>query len=149
MADSVRETIIKAFMARGATITGTGYNHALGSHVLRATKDVDPSCLPALVIWPQPETVERREFGKYRISMPIKLEAIASFGTTNPSIIAEQMLADMRKAFISATAISSLIDEVYYTGGGTDDYPDAGNMIIGANALFTVIYLSSIQNPYT
>lgn len=147
MSDSTRETIIKAFLTRAATIT-TGYNHNLGSHVYRATKDVDPSCLPAIVVWPQPESVERREFGKYLCDMPIKLEAIAEFGSTNPSIIAEQLLADMRKAFMSATAISALIDDIQYSGGGTDDYPDAGNKTIGAYALFTVKYLTTISNPY-
>lgn len=147
MADSTRETIIKAFMTRAATIT-TGFNHAMGSHVYRATKDVDPSCLPAIVVWPQPEVVEGREFGKYRCVMQMKFEAIAAFGTTHHSVVAEQLLADMRKALKSETPISSLIDEHDYLGGGTDDYPDAGNKTIGAYALFNIKYLTSITNPY-
>lgn len=148
MADSTRETIIKAFMTRAATITGTGYNHAMGSHVYRAIKAVDPGCLPAIVVWPQRETVDRREFGKYRVTMPIIIEAMAAFGATNASVVAEQLLADVRKAFISTTALSALIDDVQYAEGGPSEYPDAGQEVVGVQATFTVQYLTTINNPY-
>jgi hypothetical protein len=147
MADSTRETIIKAFLTRAATIT-TGYNVPMGANVYRATKDVDPSCLPAIIIWPQPEATENREFGKYLLKMPVKVEAISLFGTSNPSVIAEQMLADLRKAFMGTTTMSALIENIQYSGGGTDDYPDAEHLTVGAYALFTVTYFSTISNPY-
>lgn len=148
MADSIRETIIKAFVARASDISGTGYNHSLGSHVYRALKEVDPSCLPAIVIWPQREQVTRREFGKYRITMPIVVEAIAAFGSTNASVVAEQLLADVRKAFLSNTVISSLIDDMQYTEGGPSEYPDAGQEVVGIQATFAVEYWTDIRNPY-
>jgi len=148
MADSTRETIIKAFLTRAATIT-TGYNVAMGAHVYRAIRDVDPSALPAIVIWPQTENTERREFGKYLLNMNVRVEAMAVFGSSNPSVVAEQMLADIRKAFMSSTALSSAIDEISYASGGMLDYADSGNPVVGAYADFSVKYLSTISNPYT
>ena len=122
MSDTKRELIIQACLARAATITtANGYNTDMGLNIFRAISKIDPSRLPACVIYPLTETAERIGGGEYLCTMPLRAEAVALTGITNPSVLAEQMLGDMRQAFMGTT-ITTLIEEIDYTSGGTNDY---------------------------
>jgi hypothetical protein len=163
MSETIREKIIQQIVTRLAVITTTnGYNIDLGASVERVRKNLDPSDLPACVVFPQPETVEP-EYGVMKITMPVRIEGLAAFWATNPSVIAEQILGDLIKAMTDPTwdrrrlvtspaspvvYLAAYDDSIVYKGGGTDEYPNDEDLTVGASALFEVTYSTKIGNPY-
>jgi len=230
---TIREQIISAITTRAEIIrTANGFNTDAGSNAIRARKNLDPSELPAVVIFPQREEVESRKFGVESKAMPIRIEAHAVFGSTDPSVISEQLLGDLIEAFtgvdyslpftggttalvtgetvtggtsgatgyivsvtvtsgtlascdaagiltirrltgtfsaetlkISGTTSASttgiisgqsaitlstagLAESIEYASGGADDYPEAGDTIVGVSAIFNVKYKNKSGNPY-
>lgn len=104
MADTIREQIIQAIIARAGTLrAANGYNTDCGQGVKRAEKDLEPKDLPAVVAWPQPEEAERRS-GKNICTTQIKLETYMEFGAVNPSVVQEQMLGDLIKCVTDPAA---------------------------------------------
>jgi hypothetical protein len=160
MTDTIREIIIKDFIARLAVITtANGYNTGCGANVQRVRKLLDPDELPACVVWPGAEKAEAI-YGELSCTMEIRVEGIAKFGSTNPSVIAEAILGDLKKCILSQyNALTSphtgwsrspdYIDSIDYTGGGTDEYPDDGMLSVGASATFAVTYTTKRDDPYS
>ena len=153
MSDTIREQIISAIETKLADITvANGYNTDIGKEVLRARKNVDPDSLPAVVIWPLPEIVERKS-GKYICTMRTRLEGLMKFEENNPSVISEQILGDLIALMADpakrSTLTAGLADDVFYSEGGTDDYPEEKDISVGASAIFAVIYKIKIGNPYS
>jgi hypothetical protein len=147
MSDTKRELIIQACLARATTITtANGYNTDMGLNTFRAISKIDPSRLPACIVYPFSETAERVGGGEYLCTMPLRAEAVALTGIINPSVLAEQMLGDMRQAFMRSS-ITALIEEIAYTSGGTNDYTKNDSVSVIAN--FTIKYFSTISTPYT
>jgi len=160
MSDTIRETIIKNFLARLAVITTAhGYNTDIGGNVYRVRKTVDPDELPCCVVWPGAEKGEA-SYGENSCTMQIRLEGIAGFGAENPSVVSEKILGDLKKCiFEPGNALAEppsgwlrspdYIDSLSYTGGGTDEYPDEGQKTVGASIMVTVGYTENIGDPYT
>lgn len=158
--NSIREIIILDFMSRAATITvAGGYNIGLGEHPLRARKKIDPGELPAVVVNPGTEKSEAR-YGQNNCKMTMRIEGIAVFGATDPSVISEQILADLKKCFLApANLLTSpvsgwsrspdYIDSIIYTEGGTEEAPEDGQKTIGAFASFEVGYTTKLNDPYS
>jgi hypothetical protein len=48
-----------------------------------------------------------------------------------------------------ASTTGGLAESIEYTGGGTDEYPDDGNIAVGVSAIFTMKYRTTIGDPYT
>lgn len=97
MADSIREQIITAVEAKLAYIlTSKGYLTDCGANVQRARKSLDQAELPAVVVIPKAET-PAREYGNDALTMRLRVEALSVFGTENPSVVAEMMLADLNE----------------------------------------------------
>jgi len=48
-----------------------------------------------------------------------------------------------------ASTTGGLAESIEYTGGGTDEYPDDGNIAVGVSAVFTLKYKTTIGDPYT
>lgn len=156
--DTIRETIIKDFSSRGAVITTVnGYNTNIGANILRARNNIDPDELPVCDLWPKPETSEN-QYGVSVCTMQIKIEGIMVFGLTNPSVVSEQILGDLKKCFLahydtttsppSGWNRSAYIDGIVYTGGGTDQYPDEGMLTVGAYINLEVTYHTKLDDPY-
>jgi hypothetical protein len=146
MSDSKRELIIQACLSRAACITAdNGYNTDIGQNTFRAITKIDPSRLPACVIYPLTETAERIGGGEYLCSMPLRAEAVAMTGIVNPSVLAEQILGDLREAFLGSK-ITALIEEIHYASGGTNDYASKDTVSVTAN--YTIKYFSKINDPY-
>ncbi|SEM75186.1 hypothetical protein SAMN04489760_14216 [Syntrophus gentianae] len=160
MSDTIRETIIKDFMARLAVITtANGYNTDIGTTVLRAQKTVGPEDLPCCVVWPQQEN-SVPSYGENDCTMPIRIEGLAEFWSSNPSAISEQILGDLKKCIFQPANTSSrtpsgwtrspdYIDSLAYSGGGTDSYPEEGQKTVGASLLVEVGYTERIGDPYS
>jgi len=146
VSDTKRELIIQACLVRAATITtANGYNTDMGLNAFRAIPKIDPCRLPACIVYPLSETAERIGGGEYLCSMPLRVEGVALLGIINPSALAEQMLGDLRQAFMG-TSITTLLEEIAYASGGTNDY--AKNDTISVIANFTIKYFSTISDPY-
>lgn len=151
MSDTIREIIIQDFMGKLAEIlVAGGYNTGMGANVLRVRRKVDPDILPAVIIWPGREKAEHK-YGELACTMSMRIEGIADFGTNNPSAISEQILGDLKKCILDTTWSRSpdYIDGIFYTEGGTDEYPDEGQQTVGAAATFEVKYTTKINDPYS
>jgi hypothetical protein len=77
--------------------------------------------------------------------MPVRVEAVSMTGIINTSVLSEIILGDMRQAFFGSP-ISSLIEEISYINGGTNDYSKNDTVLVLVN--LTVKYFSTITNPY-
>jgi len=158
MNSTIRELVILDILARLAVITtANDYAIGMGAHVIRARKSIDPSELPAVVLWPGTETA----VPTYRESvctMVVRVEGIAVFGSTNPSVMAEKILGDLKKCLLAQDDRSGspwtgwnrspdYIDSIVYTAGGTDEYPDEGNLTVGAAVTFNVQYTTKSDDP--
>lgn len=164
MTDTIREQIIRKIVTRLAVITAAGgYNTDIGENVQRGRMKLDMSEVPACVVFPLPEEAERR-YGKVICRMPVKVEGMLRMpvhdydgmrylGESNPSVLSEKILGDLRKCITDQSAISTwtggLTDDVQYTGGGTDEYPDPEDEVTGANATFLITYKTLAGDPYS
>ena len=151
MSDTIRERIISAIVNRCSVITvANGYNTDIGGNVLRAKVTLGKDEPPAAVVFPEPEESSRK-YGKQHCVMPVRVEGTAYYGSDNPSVAAERILGDLIKCICGGTlsdVTGGLADDVEYTGGGTDEYPDAGEKLIGASAVFNIKYKTVAGDPY-
>ena len=149
MAETIREQIISAIMTRVETIkTANGYNSECGQSVHRAIKDLETGDIPAVVVWPQIEEIERK-YGKNTCTTQVKLEAFMAFGVINASEIQEKLLGDLVTSMTNpASPVTPLVDDLYYKEGGPAGQPDSGEIITGVSATFEIKYTYQIGNPY-
>ena len=100
MSDTIREQIITAVEAKLAHIlTAKGYLTECGANVQRARKTLDQAELPAVVVFPKAESGVR-EYANSNMTMNLRVEALQEFGTSNPSEVSEQMLADLIECMV-------------------------------------------------
>lgn len=150
MSLTIREKIIRQFLLRAEAITvAGGYSTNLGSNVFRATRSYDPKNLGALVIWPMPETATEKCYRVYECSMTMRVEGLAFYGEEDKSIVAERILGDMIRCFMSRTWTRDpeLTTDIAYKGGGTDTYPEEEDKSVGAYAEFLVTYEMDLGEP--
>lgn len=146
MADTIREQIVQDVITALADVrTANGYNTECGQNVVRAQKQIDPDDLPAAAVWPGIENVTRK-YGANIHVMQLRVEGIAAFGATNASVIAEQILGDLVKAMFRPSAKA---DDVKYVSGGTEEYPDPADKVVGVPANFEVTYRTVAGDPYS
>ena len=149
MPDTIREQIIAACMTRPAVwTTANGYAFDCGTSVFRAQKTIETDDLPAVVIWPQPETGES-DYGHNICEMTLRVEAVAEIGDENPSVIQEQLLGDLKKCMLDPTVeISPFMDDVQYATGGPAEQPSPEDTTTAAFADLKITYTELIGNPY-
>ena len=147
MADTIREQIISAYETQLASWkTSNGYNIGCGANVFRAVQHVDPDALPAVVINPRSEEVIQR-YGVNVCEMVLQINAFAEIGTTNPSVIQEQLLGDAIKNM--SGAVSTKTKSVIYKAGGPAQVPTDEDTITAVFAEFTVTYNTLAGDPYS
>jgi hypothetical protein len=147
--ETIQEKIISAFVAAMSVITiANGYNCNAGEQVFRCKKNLDPQELPAIVVWPGIETGEKKASGYQYCDMKMGIESIGLFGSANPSFVATRLLGDLIQA-VFGQSVTTLADEIIYESGGTDTYPDAGEVAIGVKINLSVKYFYLIGNPYS
>lgn len=140
MTDTIREQIISAVLTAAAGITtAAGYNVGMGNKVFRSTKLVEEDEMPAVVVWPQAETGERKVAGVVQHAMTLKLEGLALYGSLDINEVAESMLGDLIE-FMTAPTFT-----MAYTSGSAEI--EVGDTITGATsgktAYVTGVALSS------
>ena len=147
MPNSKRDLIIRSLLERASEITtSNGYSTNIGENAYRAASKIDPNRLPSCVIFPLVEIAERIGGAEYLCTMPVRIEAVSMTGIINPSVLSEIILGDIKQAFLGSP-ISSLIEEISYTNGGTNDYSKNDTVLVLVN--LTVKYFSTIANPYS
>jgi hypothetical protein len=158
--NTIREEIILELITRAAvmrTSSPQAYATDIGATVYRTRQKIDPDNLPCTVIWPLVEMAENTH-GKSRHRMPVRIEGIAAFGSTDLSVISGRMLGDLIKCFTSPSwsrtragspTPENYIESIVYTGGGTDSYPEEGSTSVGAYANFLITYWTAIGDPFT
>ena len=110
---TIREQIITAIESKlEECLVRKGYAVNSGNKVFRGIKPTDPDNLPAIFLFPGLEAVAR-EYGKNALSMQVRVEAIALFGSINPSVMSEKLLGDLIEVMASRKWV------VPYTSGGT------------------------------
>ena len=90
------------------------------------------------------------KFGKQVCRMPVTIEASIYFENESPLEFSEKMLADLVTCMEGGTLLQvtgGLADQLIYTGGGSDVYPDPGEKIVGTKAVFDVVYKYLAGNP--
>jgi len=150
MADTIREQIIAAFVTRaGFWLTAGGFTHNCGSTVQRGIPHVDENDLPACIVLPQIEEVTQ-QYGVNACKMNLRVEAVAAIGTTNPSIVQEQLLGDVIKLMTDpAVTVTALIDDILYTTGGPASGFQGEDTTVAVFAEFTITYETLSGNPYS
>jgi len=163
MSDTIREIVIQSFITRAAVITtANGYNYGIGARVLRAQKKMDPSDLPAVDLIPGPEK-SVGVYGKRSCTMKMHIEGHVKIGhnitPSDASKASEKILGDLKKSFLSqhdetvsphtGWDRSTYIDDVIYTDGGTEEYPDEGSVSVGAFIDLDVSYTEKLDDPYS
>jgi hypothetical protein len=129
VANTIREQIISAYLDHLATwTTARGFNIGCGANVFRAVSYVDPGKVPAAVLLPQLEEVTQ-QYGQNLCEMMLKVEAIAEIGTTNPSVIQEQLLGDAIKIMTAPPYLMLVFKTAGYTDAVTGDI---GKTVTGA-----------------
>lgn len=121
MANTIREQIISAYLDHLATwTTARGFNIGCGANVFRAVSYVDPANVPAAVLLPQAEEATQ-QYGQNHCEMMLKVEAIAEIGTTNPSVIQEQLLGDAIKIMTAPPYLCLVFQAGGYTPAVSGD----------------------------
>jgi len=149
MATTIRERIIAAVVTHLEQVrTSGGYATDIGRRVLRARTDVDPDELEAMVVWPLPEEVTQA-YGKNICVFPLSLVGFKNFAPDEASKVAEAILGDLITAMTAPAKDPSggLADRIDYAGGGTDSYPEPGQSVVGASAVFNITYKTKIGDP--
>ena len=148
MANTIRETIIAAYMTRLASwTTGNGFNYSCGTYASRAVQEVES--LPACVLWPKAEEVEQ-VYGRNVCKMQVRLEAIATVSSTNPSVVQEKLLGDAIKIMTDpSVTVTATIDSIFYTGGGPAGLQKGEELNTVIYADFEIKYETAIGNPYS
>ena len=149
---TIRELIIRQIVARLETIrTASGYNTDLGNNVNRVQRFYHGMELPACSPYALTETAENTTYGMVKCTMPVRVEAFALFGSVNPAVISEQMLGDLIKCLTapSWTRSPEYISDLRYIGGGSEEYPESEDTVVGTHADFIVVYETENGDPYS
>lgn len=152
MADTIRQSLISAIASGlGSIRTANGYQTNIGKTVVIATTRIDRADLPAITVWPNPETAIKMS-GKYKNTMPVRVVALSLIGPNDEaSEVAEKMLGDLKSRIESQTSDISggYADHVEYYSGGPENYPEPGETIVNCGVVYNFIYRSKIGNPYS
>ncbi|MCK9324586.1 MAG: hypothetical protein M0P69_03735 [Bacteroidales bacterium] len=143
MADSIRELIIQDLVTELKKIVR--YDDA---NIVRGKTFFRTAELPGLAIFPGKEE-SVKAYGQQRNTMPVEVSAAAISGTTNCSVLAETIQAEIEKCVIGGMSGNSRIESCAYTGGGVDDWPDAGDQAITVTCVFSIVYTTIFGDPYS
>jgi hypothetical protein len=149
VAVTIRERIITAFEAalRGLLVKN-GFHTDSGLKVFRCRKSVLPDDLPCIIVWPGIEVANEYKYSSHYCSMKMGIETMALFGSEHPSVVAERLLGDLLQLVFGRT-VTPLADVVLYESGGTDNYPDTGELAVGTKINLEIKYNYLYGNPYS
>ena len=143
MSESIRERIVASIAALAASIT-KAHGYSINVHtVARRRLKFGFEQLPAAAIWDNDETSAKFHSGT-RQTMMMAIELHADPGSSEPSTVANRLLADARR--LMEINRPALVGSVTYDGGGPTT-PDEGGQYVAARANFSVVYDTARGNP--
>lgn len=149
--NTVRDGIIANVVdSLKVVLIDNGYQTDIGSNVKRADHITDKDLLPSVRVIPGSETVQNM-FKRVTLEMDMRLEAVARTFGENSSVIAEKLIGDMIKRMVDPDlpkAHGGLAENIRYNGGGVDEYPEPGQILVGAYTEFIIKYKYVVGNPY-
>jgi hypothetical protein len=149
MSNTIRESIIAAYVTRlGLIKVASGYNTDVGLSVFRAVTHVAVEDLPACVLHPKPESATE-EYNHNVCTMPIRVELMVVYGASNPSVIQEKLLGDVKKCMLNSATPVTYVEEISYTGGGPSSSATEEDTTTGIYAEFNIKYHENIGDPYS
>ena len=60
-----------------------------------------------------------------------------------------QTSGSVTKSKAESTTGDNLVEDIILTGAGREEYPEAGEQIVGSAAVFNIIYFTVAGNPYS
>lgn len=139
MAETIRELIIQDIKTQLAILSD--YT------VYRGITQFQNEDLPVIAMWPEVEDSER-QYGIQKATMPVNISAIKIVGDVNPSVLGEQMLGNLITCIVGGRSNVSKIEDLRYTGGGVENYPEAEEQTIMVQCNIEVDYETLIGDPY-
>jgi hypothetical protein len=156
---TIRELIIQELITRAAVIKPSTYATSIGLKAYRARTKVSPNETPCINIIPQIETATYM-YGKVKHNMPVKIDGLAAFGSTDPSVYSEMILGDLIKCFTSqswdrrrpkatspVTYDDAYAERIIYTDGGLGNPTEENELVTGASIGLLVTYWTKIGDP--
>lgn len=150
--DSIRERIIQEIdYALSQLMTANGFNCNCGATRERGRKSWEETDLPCLSLFPGIETAARTAYGMDQMVMPIRVDMLDNYtGDTTANHKGEKMLADIKEVMrrSRATLLAGLAEDIQYTGGGMEDFPELKTKTVGVTASFNITYQTRLGDPY-
>ena len=159
--DSIRERIIQELKFVGGKLTiAEGFNSDCGSDVKRGRVKWEENDSPCMSIFPGMEESSRTSYGYDSHVMPVQFDVletyaalVAEHGVEAASVMGERVLADLKEMVRrSRGALTAgdpaLVQNIQYTGGGIQEYPELSKKTIGVTATFSVTYETKSGDPY-
>ena len=146
MTDTIREGIIQAIVTN---LEGGTYTILDDAVVYRGRQLFDPDTeeLPLITVLPRLEDAERTQYGTSLCRMPIDISCLVRIDGRNVSTLAESALGELIKSAMSS--LPSDADDVTYTGGGVEQYPDVmGQKVLMVGITIRVEYQFNSGDPY-
>jgi hypothetical protein len=130
----------------------------------------DPGDVPCIDVWPLLEETAQIH-GRDKNVMTVHIEGFHFFGAEavtrglavveeEASTVAERILGDLKKCLTTpawdrrrpvagspVTYLPPLAESIRYKGGGTEEYPEEGDVSVAAVAKFDVTYYTAIGDP--
>lgn len=146
--NTIREQIIAAYTTRLASwLTAGGFAHNCGASVQRGLPE--SGVLPECFLFPGPEEVAQK-YGLNTCTMTLRVEAMAAIGTTNPSVVQEQLLGDAITIMTDPdVTVTDLIEDILYVSGGPASGFKGEDTTVGVYAEFRVKYNTLSGDPYS
>lgn len=150
MANTIREQIIQAYLARlNAWTTADGYNFECAGTIKRA-ESPNSDALPAVVLWPGEEYPVAR-YNETESSMVLKFEAMAPAGSNeNKSVIQEMLIGDLIMILTNPNVVITALSEdatITKISPASSQAPE--ETLTAAVAELTVKYTTTTGDPYS
>ena len=142
MADTIRELIIQDLVTQLETLSGYGGVRRDPETIIR------DSIVPCIMVLPGMETAERR-YGEQHIIMPVSIYSLQVLGDYTSGELAEIVLGDLISTVIGGRDSIGRIDDLRYTSGGVEGWPDKMEQALSVQIDIEVQYSTHIGDPYT
>lgn len=141
MADTIRELILQDLASLLTSRHGA-------SNVYRGRTQFDYADLPCVTILPALETAERA-YGEQQCTMPVTIHAVQVVGDNEPGVLAETILGNLINDIIGGRSSISRIEDIRYTGGGVETWPEQDEQAITVQIDVEIQYSTNIGDPYS
>lgn len=147
MADSIRERVVQALVARLQGVnTDNGYSFS--PTVYRAVRELLDTSLPAITVWDQAEETAPRG-GSLVQSMTVQVETMREADGGNFSVIGNQSIADIKTVIFSADSTMGGIADGINLVSSSIEYPESGTSIVKTVTDIVIMYSEKRGDPAT